>query len=141
MAGVPFSSFNYKKFGPQYLKDNGNTVLLCKDLLDTDTYAQALAKAIAQTPMAGTDVNITEVAGRHALTTINAKSGVDPSGTVTQAELDAMVDVSMAYCDSVVGTVILAVDVTDRVIVNEAGDTVDLPAGQSYSRALQSVAA
>lgn len=123
-----FSSFNFKKNGPQHLKDNINIALACKDLLKTDTYAQALAKAIATVAMTGTDVAIT-ASGEDCLTTINAKSGIDPSGTATAGD-----DICIAYCDPSGTEVILAVDATDRIITNETGDTVDIPAAQHYSR-------
>lgn len=122
-----FSSFNFKKDGPQHLKDNIDIVLVCKGLLKSDTYAQALAKAIASTAMAGTDVSIT-ASGDDCLTTINAKSGIDPSGTATAGE-----DLVVAYCDSS-SEVILAVDATDRIITNETGDTIDIPGAQHFSR-------
>jgi hypothetical protein len=123
-----FSSFNFKKDGPQHLKDNVNIALVCKDLLKSDTYAQALTKSIATVAMAGADVSIT-ASGEDCLTTINAKSGIDPSGTATAGD-----DICVAYCDSVGTEVILTTDATDRIITNEASDTIDIPAAQHYSR-------
>ena len=123
-----FSSFNFKKDGPQHLKDNIDIALAVKDVLKTDTYAQTLAKAIASVAMTGTDVAIT-ASGEDCLTTINAKSGIDPSGTATAGD-----DIAVAYCDSVGGEVILVVDATDRILTNETGDEIDIPAAQHYSR-------
>ena len=129
-----FSSFNFKKDGPQHLKNNITIALLCKNLLKSDTYTQTLAKAIAQSAMTGTDVNIT-ADGQDALTSINGKSGLDPSGTALVGD-----DICVAYCDDT-GTpeVILVLDATDRALTNETGDSVDIPAGQHFSRETTSV--
>lgn len=121
-----FSSFEFKKDGPQYLKDNITIGYVCKELLKADSYAIMQGKAIASSPYAGADVSIT-ASGEDCLTTVNAKSGIDPSGTATAGE-----DICVAYCS---GTeVILVVDATDRILTNEAGDTIDIPAAQHFSR-------
>jgi len=129
-----FTSFNFKKNGPQYLKDNINIALICKDVLKSDTYAQTLAKAVGQTPMTGPDVSIT-VSGDDAMTIINAKSGIDPGSTATAGN-----DLCIAYCSAGV-EVIAVVDAQDRIVVNGTGDTIDLPAGKITSKELTSVAA
>ena len=129
-----FSSFDFKKNGPQHLKDNIDIALVVKDVLKSDNYAATLAKAIASTAMTGTDVAIT-VSGEDCLTTINAKSDIDPSGTATALE-----DIAVAYCDSVGGEVILVVDATDRVTTNEVGDVIGFPAAQHFSRETTAVA-
>jgi hypothetical protein len=129
-----FSSFNFKKNGPQHLKDNIDIVLVCKDLLKTDTYAQALSKSIASSVMAGTDVAITQ-SGEDCLTTINGKSGIDPTGTAAEGD-----DLCIAHCDSVGGEVILVVDCTDRIVTNEDNDTVNTLVTQHFSRESTSIA-
>lgn len=121
-----FSNSNFKRQGPQYLKDNITIGYVCKALLKADNYATMQGKAIASSVYAGTDVALTD-SGDDVLTTINAKSGIDPSGTATAGE-----DICVAYCSA--SEVILVVDATDRIITNEASDTVDIPAAQHYSR-------
>lgn len=128
-----FSSFNFKKDGPQHLKDNADIVLLCSGLLKSDTYTQALAKAIAQAPLTSPDIAIT-ASGEDCLTTINGKSDLDPSGTAAPGD-----DICVAYCDSVGGEVILVNDATDREVTNEEGDRLNIPAGQHFSRETTSV--
>jgi hypothetical protein len=125
---IQFSSFNFKKNGPQHLKDNIDITLVCKDLLKTDTYAQALAKAIATVAMTGADVAIT-ASGEDALTSINGKSGIDPSGAATAGD-----DICIAHCNSVGAEVILVADATDRIVTNEENDTINILATQHYSR-------
>jgi hypothetical protein len=128
-----FSSFNFKKDGPQYLKDNVNIALLCKGLLKTDTYAQAVAKSIASSALANEDVSITAV-GEDARTRINGKSDLDPSGTATAGE-----DICVAYCNSTGAEVILVVDATDREITNETGDRLNIPLSDHFSRETTSI--
>lgn len=121
-----FSSHNFKVNGPQFLKTNISVGHVCKGLLKADNYATMVSKSIASSAYVNADVAIT-VSGQDALTTINAKSGIDPTGTATAGE-----DICVAYCS---GTeVILVVDATDRIITNETGDTVDIPAAQHFSR-------
>jgi hypothetical protein len=128
-----FSSFNFKKFGPQYLKDNINITLVCKGLLKSDSYAQALTKSIATVAMVGADVSITP-SGEDCLATINGKSDIDPSGVASAGE-----DICIAHCDSSGAEVILVADATDRIITNEESDTVNILATQYFSRESTSI--
>jgi hypothetical protein len=90
--------------------------------LKADTVAQIASKAIAQVSMAGTDVALTD-SGNDLNVTINGKSGLDPNGTATTGQ-----DITVVYCSATEN--LLAIDATDRIITNETGDTVDLPAAQ-----------
>lgn len=130
---MQYSSYNFKLNGAQHLKDNVTDLHLIKDPIKAETYAQHLAKSIATATLTTTDVNIV-ANGDDLQMTINAKSGLDNSDVAAINE-----DLVVAYVDSVAEEVILVLDVTDRVLTNEAGDTVDIPAGVFYGREATSV--
>lgn len=108
--------------GPQYLKDNVTIMYVCKAPAKADNLATIQGKSIASAAVAGADVNIAD-SGDNLVMTVNAKSGIDPSGTATAGE-----DIAVVYCSA--SEVLGAVDATDRIITNEAGDTIDVPASQ-----------
>lgn len=108
--------------GPQYLKDNVTIAYVCKAPAKADSLAVIQGKSIADVAVAGADVTIAD-SGDNITMTVNAKSGIDPSGTATAGE-----DIAVVYCS---GTEVLGcIDATDRILTNETGDTIDIPAGQ-----------
>ena len=108
--------------GPQYLKDNVTIAFVCKAPAKSDTRAQIVSKSFASVAVANADIGIA-VNGVNVVMTTNAKSGLDPSDTATAGE-----DIAIVFCS---GTEVLAcIDATDRIITNETGDTIDIPAGQ-----------
>jgi len=108
--------------GPQYLKDNVTIAHLCKAPAKSDTLSQIEAKSFASVAYAEADIGISVVDENVRMIT-NAKSGLDPSDTAVGGE-----DIAVVFCS---GTEVLAcIDATDRIIRNEAGDRIDIPAGQ-----------
>ena len=108
--------------GPQYLKDNVSIAHVCKAPAKSDTRAQIVSKSFASVVVANADIGIA-VNGVNVVMTTNAKSGLDPSDTATAGE-----DIAIVFCS---GTEVLAcIDATDRIITDEQGDTIDVPAGQ-----------
>ncbi|MDO6489284.1 hypothetical protein Q4503_16435 [Colwellia sp. 6_MG-2023] len=128
-----FSSFNFKKNGAQHLKDNGKLLALAIDVVKADTYAQASAKVIASAAMTSGDVALTEDNDDLKIT-VNGKS-IDPSSTAA-----ANNDLVVLVLDDVNEEVIICNDATDRVITNEDGDTVTIPAIVTFMRELAAVA-
>ena len=128
-----FSSFNFKKNGAQHLKDNGKLLALAIDVVKADTYAQASAKIIASAAMTSGDVALTEDNDDLKIT-VNGKS-IDPSSTAAANE-----DLVVLVIDDVNEEVIICNDATDRVITNEEGDTVTIPALITFIRETTAVA-
>lgn len=122
-----FSSFNFKKNGAQHLKDNGKLLALAIDVLKADTYAQASAKIIASAAMTSGDVALTADVNDLKIT-VNGKS-IDPSSTAAAND-----DLVVLVLDDVNEEVILCQDATDRIITNEEGDTVTIPALVTFIR-------
>lgn len=127
-----FTSTLIKQNGYQYLKDNVTTAYLCNGPLKADTLATIQGKAIAQAAIASADVAFS-ASGNDLLVTVNGKTGLDPSGVAANTD-----DIAVVYCSAT--EVLVCVDATDRVITNETGDTVDLPAAQIYVRELGAAA-
>jgi hypothetical protein len=128
-----FSSLNFKKKGAEHLKNNGTLLALAIDVAKTDTYAQASAKIIASAAMTSSDVALTED-GDDLKITVNGKS-IDPSSTAAANE-----DLVVLVIDDVNEEVIICNDATDRVITNEDGDTVTIPAIVTFIRETTAVA-
>lgn len=128
-----FSSLNFKKKGAEHLKNNGTLLALAIDVEATDTYAEASAKIIASAAMTSGDVALTED-GDDLKITVNGKS-IDPSSTA-----DATDDLVVLVLDDVNEEVIICNDATDRVITNEDGDTVTIPAIVTFIRETTAVA-
>jgi hypothetical protein len=128
-----FSSFNFKKNGAQHLKDNGKLLALAIDVVKADTYEQASAKIIASAAMTSGDVALTEDNDDLKIT-VNGKS-IDPSSTAA-----ANNDLVVLVLDDENEEVIICNDATDRVITNEDGDTVTIPAIVTFMRELAAVA-
>lgn len=122
-----FSSYNFKLKGPQHLKDNGNLIALALNVVKTDTYAQASAKVIASAAMTSSDVALA-AEGDDLKMTINGKS-IDPSATG-----DITDDLVTLVLDSANDEVIFCQDATDRIVTNDAGDTVAIPALITFIR-------
>lgn len=122
-----FSSYNFKKNGAQHLKDNGKLLALAIDVLKADTYAQASAKIIASAAMTSGDVALTADVNDLKIT-VNGKS-IDPSSTAAAND-----DLVVLVLDDVNEEVILCQDATDRIITNEEGDTVTIPALVTFIR-------
>ena len=127
-----FSSYNYKLNGPQHLKSNGKLLALALNVVKADTYAQAFAKVIASAAMTETDV-ILVPDGNDLKVTVNGKS-IDPSATGAAND-----DLVVLIIDNVNEEVIICQDATDRVITNEDGDTVAIPAIVTFVRELSQV--
>jgi len=108
--------------GPQYLKNNVTIAFVCKAPTKSDTRAQIVSKSFASVAVANADIGIA-VNGVNVVMTTNAKSGLDPSATATAGE-----DIAIVFCS--VTEVLACIDATDRIITNETGDTIDIPAGQ-----------
>lgn len=123
---MDYSSTNFKRNGPQYLADNITQAMVVVGTVKANTFAQHQAAAIATFPLTGGDVAFAN-AGDDLQVTISGATGVDPSGTATAGE-----DTGVAYCSAT--EVILVVDATDRIITNEAGDLIDVPAAQTFIR-------
>jgi hypothetical protein len=102
-------------------KANSDLLVAVKAPLKADTYAQFMAKVIAQAVLSAADWSYAYV-GEDLRATTNSKTAVDPSG-----EAAAVEDLCMACVDSVNEIVYIVQDATDRIITNETGDTVTLP--------------
>jgi hypothetical protein len=127
-----FSSYNFKLHGAQHLKDNSSLMALAIDVSKTDTYAQTTAKVIASAPMTGSDVQL-EPDNDDLKITANGKS-IDPTSTA-----EASNDLVVLFLDETNEEVIVCQDATDRVITNEDGDTVAIPAVIAFVRELTKV--
>jgi hypothetical protein len=122
-----YSSNNFKINGPQHLKDNVTTVGLIKNPVKADNYAAHLAKVIASVAFVSGDAVIAMQGNGDLMLTLAAKSAVDPSGTALVSD-----DLSLVYYS---GTeIILCMEITDKAVSNDAGDTVNLPATVHYER-------
>lgn len=127
-----FSSYNFKLNGAKHLKDNGKLLALAKDVLKADTYVQATAKVIASAVMSSSDV-ILAPEGNDLKIIVNGKS-IDPTATAAANE-----DLVVLVLDNVNNEVILCQDAADRVITNDDGDTVVIPAIVAFNRELSAV--
>lgn len=116
-----FSSYNFKLHGAQHVKDNGKLLALAKNPLKADTYAATIAKVIASAAMTGADVALAPV-GEELQITVNGKS-IDPIDTALIGD-----DLAVLVIDDVNEEVILCQDATDRIVANEDGDMVAIPA-------------
>ena len=128
-----FSSYNFKQNGAQHLKDNGKLLALAIDVVKADTYEQASAKIIASAAMTSGDVALTEDNDDLKIT-VNGKS-IDPSSTAAAND-----DLVVLVIDDVNEEVIICQDATDRIITNEEGDTVTIPALITFIRETTAVA-
>jgi len=108
--------------GVQYLKDNVSIAHVCKAPAKSDTLSQIQAKSFASIAVASADIGIA-VVGDNVVMSTPAKFGLNPSAIATAGE-----DTATVFCS---GTQVLGcIDATDRIITNETGDTIDVPAGQ-----------
>jgi hypothetical protein len=116
-----FSSYNFKLKGAQHVKDNGNLLALAVDVVKAETYAQTMAKVIASEAMTGADIALAPN-GEDLQITVNGKS-IDPTATAAANQ-----DLVTLAIDTVNEEIIICVDATDRIITNEDGDMVVIPA-------------
>jgi hypothetical protein len=117
-----FASNSVLTNGPQYLKDNVTIMHICKAPTKADTLVQIQGKSFASVAFSTSDVSIAPD-GDNIVVTTNPKSGLDPSDTAVAEE-----DIAIVFCS---GTEVLGcIDAADRILTNEAGDTIDVPAGQ-----------
>lgn len=116
-----FSSYNFKLHGAQHVKDNGKLLALAINPLKADTYAATIAKVIASAAMTGADVALA-ANGENLQITVNGKS-IDPVATALISD-----DLAVLIIDDINEEIILCQDATDRVVTNETGDTVTIPA-------------
>lgn len=121
---VYFTDDDAKEALADEIKNNANLLVAVKAPLKTDTYAEFMAKVIAQAALSGSDFfyNYEGAGSANLRVTTNAKTAVDPSGQAADTE-----DLCMAAVDTVNEKVKICQDATDRVITNETGDTVTLP--------------
>lgn len=125
---ITYTSQNFKEFGPRRLVSNCDAVHVVVDPLKADTFAATLLKSIATAPMIPGDFSFS-LSGEDLRLDILGKAGIDPSNAALLTE-----DLALAYVDTAGTEVLLVLDATDRVVPNEAGDTVDIPAGVFFSR-------
>ena len=119
-----YASNNVLRNGPEYLKANVTVAYVCKAPAKTDTISEIVSKSFASVAFATSDINIAASDdGLDIVMTTNAKSGLNPSDTAAENE-----DIAVVFCS--VTENLGAIDATDRVITNETGDTIDIPAGQ-----------
>jgi len=127
-----FSSYNFKLNGAQHVKDNANTIALALNVIKADNYVTATGKIIASAAMTGADVALA-ANGNDLEITINGKS-IDPTATGLATD-----DLVVLILDSVNSEVVLCLDATDRIVTNDAGDTVTIPTLQTFVRELSVV--
>jgi hypothetical protein len=108
--------------GPQFLKDNVTIAYVCKAPAKSDTLAQIIAKSFASVAVVNADIGIV-TSGVNIVMSTPAKSGLDPSATATTGE-----DIAIVFCSATL--VLGCIDATDRLITNETGDRINIPAGQ-----------
>ncbi len=130
---IMYSTTDVKKNGPQWVKDNVAMAYMCIAPAKADDLATIVSKAIAQVAIAGADVSFTEV-GDDLQVDVNAKTGIDPSGTAEDTD-----DIAVVYCSATVQLV--CVDANDRTLTNVDGDTVNFPAARWFERELGAVGA
>jgi hypothetical protein len=116
-----FSSTNSKRHGPQHSKDNASHIVVVKNPVKADDWATFQSKIVAQAPITGADINITEVGGDLQVT-VNGKNDIDQSQAALVSD-----DICMAIIDSAGEEIKYCLDAVDKVITNADGDKVDLP--------------
>lgn len=132
MSTVFFRNPKISEFGYDYLKTNVTQGFLCIAPAADDTLATIQGKAIATAAYSGSDVAFSVDANKDFVIDINPKS-IAPTGVA-----DALDDIAMVYCS---GTeVLVSIDAVDRIITNNEGDTVQIPAARMYSRQLSPAA-
>jgi len=123
-----FSSSNWKRNGPQHAKNNANAIALVKNPAKADNWATFQTKIVAQAPITGLDISLTDV-GNDLQISVNGKSGIDQSAAALATD-----DLCMTIIDTVGEEVMLCLDANDRAVTNEVGDTIDLPAMTHFIR-------
>lgn len=116
-----YTSYNFKLNGPAGAAAVCDKLVLVKNPLKTDTYAQFMAKVIASANITGADFSMVAV-GEELRMTVAAKAGVDPSGAAVIGD-----DLCNAIVDTEGQEVYVVTDCVNRVISNETGDTVTIP--------------
>lgn len=116
-----YTSYNFKLNGPAGAAAVCDKLVLVKNPLKTDTYAQFMAKVIASANITGADFSMAAV-GEELRMTVAAKTGIDPSGAAVIGD-----DLCNAIVDTEGTEVYVVTDCTNRVISNETGDTVTIP--------------
>lgn len=134
-----FSSYNFKLNGAQHLKDNGKLIALAAissgvtvATVKAESYAATMARVIASAAMTGADVALA-ASGNDLQITVNGKS-IDPTATALITD-----DLVLLVIDNIGEEVIICQDATDRIITNEAGDMVTIPALIAHVRELSAV--
>lgn len=134
-----YTAPDIKRNGYEYLKANVATVHLCKDPAHDDDLATIQSKSILEAPFTSSDVGLMDTT-TELVVTLNPKSGLDPSGTATDGgDGDGPLgdDIALVYVSTTKN--LLAIDAKDRVIPNEEGDIVNIPAAQITVRQLKAV--
>jgi len=134
-----FSSYNFKLNGAQHLKDNGNLLALAAipsgitvATVKAESYATTMARVIASAAMTGADVTLAADVNDLKIT-VNGKS-IDPASTALVTD-----DLVLLILDTVNSEVIICQDATDRIVTNEVGDMVTIPALIAHVRELSAV--
>lgn len=117
-----FSSDNFKINGPQHLIDNVTNVAIIKNPVKAESYAATLAKAVATTTFVGGDVTTTPQGNGDVHVIMAAKAGIDPSASALISD-----DLSAVYYNSAGTEIILSMEITDKAIANDDGDTLNIP--------------
>lgn len=123
-----YSNSDFKRYGPQVIADNADRIALVKGPLKADTFVQFQAKIIAEATMSSADVVFAD-SGNDLQVTINGKSAIDPTGTALVTD-----DIAVAVYSTVQEKVYMVQDAVDKVISNDNGDTVNIPALVFYVR-------
>ncbi|WP_143872504.1 hypothetical protein [Catenovulum sediminis] len=119
-----------KRNGYQYIKDNGDLVVILKGPLKADNWATTQSKILAQSAIATGDMFLTDV-GDDLQFTSNPKSGVDPDLSAVNTD-----DIAAAILDTVNQEVLIVQDIVDKDILNADGDTITIPGLSVFSREL-----
>lgn len=123
-----FTSSNFKRKGPQHAKDNANAIVLVKNPNKADDWATFQSKIVAQAPITGADIALTDI-GDDLQFSVNGKADIDQTATAEASD-----DICMTVVDTVNEEVMFCTDATDRVVTNETGDRIDLPAITHFVR-------
>lgn len=123
-----YSHEDYKKLGPNVLATSADRVALVKNPTKGDTFAQFKAKVIAEATITSAAISFA-ASGNDLLVTVAAQNGVDPSGTAVVGD-----DLSVAVYSEAQQKVFIVMDATNRVITNDTGDRVNIPALVTYIR-------
>jgi len=123
-----FSSYQYKQ-APKAVLEACNEIGIIKNPLKSDSDAQLLAKVICTTAMTAGDVGFTAEGDGSARVVINAKTGIDPTGSALDSD-----DICLYVRNSSATRFEFIQDINDKTIANDDGDTLNIPQSVHYIR-------